>query len=332
MIGILYIVDFGSPPTYGVILDQKIYVGDYLADIKVFNNVRKENIVLGDEIIFQVNYTKRPDVIDLFPNLFLEVGRERIWEKAIKEPDIFSKENSRFYSYNFKLNQTGLIKFGFYTTIFKDTGGGTSSLGFVSHDDIPLFVETLSEVQQRDANIVVRQGLIVSSIVGTVTLVAIILNSRISNRQAKVLEEQKKIMKENVLSTTMFKVFETLSDTQSKVERGSIIDEYWKLKDEGKSAVFKKTKVESEVYKLRTILNQMGILFKANLLDEKLFLDSYWETIIRYWCVLKDDIEYDRKFNERIAIPFEELMFAAMKYWDRLDPKPPLPSIYRKPK
>lgn len=164
-------------------------------DVKLWNMDREKEFAIGDKLLFNVNYTKSDKILRVHPSIYLDLGGQTVWEKEIKEFDKISyfQDNSTIYSQIVKLNQTGMMVFGF-NTHYTENKTDHLSLVKVFNARIPIDVKNISEIEQTAARKVVYQGLIASSIIGSATIIALIGNSIISKKQSNILEEQKNIM------------------------------------------------------------------------------------------------------------------------------------------
>lgn len=193
---LLYYVDFETVKSPAPFYKNHYMLDKWGMDVKVWNIDRQRDFAIGDKLLFYINYTKTNEILEIYPSVYLEVGQHIIWKKDVREFDKISYllNNSTIYSQIIQLNQTGRMVFGFDTQYIENK---TENLSIVKafHDKIPIDVRNISELEQKNASRVVYQGLIASSIIGSVTIIALIANSRISKNQSTILNEQKEIMK-----------------------------------------------------------------------------------------------------------------------------------------
>src|SRR5215469_10845898 len=117
---------------------------------------------------------------------------------------------------------------------------------------------------------------------------------------------------------TTTKTFETISGKENKERWRKIYIEYWKLKSQGKPVIFDDKDIKDEAYRLREALNQVGVLFNAGLLDNKILFDTFGGVFIKLWTAIREDVKYDREARNPEAMKFFEKMYnAAVKHWTK---------------
>ena len=145
---------------------------------------------------------------------------------------------------------------------------------------------------------IILSGVIISAIIGLLTVGALASSVFFSSKQVK--------------TSALFKVFDLLSTPDVRRARTAIHKEYRRQKKLGiKEIRFKNTEesphLEDDVDLVLSSFDQASIIVINKLLDEESFFDAYGEMIVREWKTLKTEILERQSKNSRTLKHFTNL-------------------------
>lgn len=298
----------------------------------LINNFRDIVIFPEDKLTFKTTLkNKSEQSIDYTPIIKILQG-----ENTVQDPIILP-------------NRTLLPERGwtFWQTDFFVGGEGTKRLEIEikirdanTWEELPsktfekdLQVLSLSNKIQSDQNITLLAGILVSGLIGSITLAALYSNQKTSKKEVKQLEvqnelmktqneqlqkqfdEQMKIMTVDVQAKTMARIFELLTNPTMKKHKQTVANGYWAFKDAKKPVIFQTGSASTSASIVKQAFDQACLQYELGLVDQEQFCAVYGGTVVRFWKILEEDVKDDQKGNPEICKFFQRV---AQKFIDDL--------------
>ena len=113
------------------------------------------------------------------------------------------------------------------------------------------------------------------------------------------------IEKQQADTNSMSECIKILGDPNVKEWKQKIANGYWSFKDRNQPVIFTTGSASTAAYKVRQAFNNVSIFYQRSLLNKEYFRDAYGGTLVRFWNILKEDIENDQKNNPDICKHFK---------------------------
>lgn len=193
-----------------------------------------------------------------------------------------------------------------------------------------------------------RWAISATTFIGFATVIALIINSYISHRQARILDEQKNIMKENsdkqilvfkeqnkiskkhTEYLAMLEIMKIFNDPRIADERNQI---YYANRNNvlySKDGQILGPDLPVYVASVRGTFDQMGKLVLDDYVPKDQFLEMYCGSVIKMYKVLRRHIEYERnrRNTKHFSVYFETIFNESIAYWKNKFPGEPEPEPF----
>jgi len=290
---------------------------------KIIREAGSEFIAPKDELDVRINLSnKHTGNIHLQIYSLVSVGGDH--PKIKKLSDFFLVSNTT-ESYTINAVEEGLNKADFVITISNSTTGkflqnmtGTTDFQVVSpivrlqeYGNYIIFVALVVSIAALVSNMIISmKGQHLSKTQITELKIQNVLLKEQNEQLRKQAENQDKLTKRQLNTTTLFKVFELLSSPDIRRARTEMYNEYWKLVDRKKEVNFdnSKEKIKSRVDQLLSSFDQVSALVLNGSIDKEIFFDLYGEMIVRDGNALADTIRRRQKDNSRTLYHYTKLL------------------------
>ena len=164
------------------------------------------------------------------------------------------------------------------------------------------------------------------------SITAIIVSAIAFNKTRPIERLQFALSQKHHDKATLIRIFDEISSSEAQDRKDRVIDEFWKLKDENTEKILFPEQVKSDVKKLIQSFDGICALYDFGIFEyEEKFVKTYDGHVIRFWKMLKDEIEERQKLNPEYAGFFTKVSLERIKNWDRNHPNKPEPEPYRVP-
>ncbi len=132
--------------------------------------------------------------------------------------------------------------------------------------------------------------------------------------------------------TTLIRIFDEISSSEAQDRKDRVIDEFWKLKDAGAEKIIFPESSKGDVKKLIQSFDGICALYDFGIFEyEEKFVKTYDGHVIRFWKILKDEIEERQKLNPEYAGFFTKVSLDRIKNWEKNHPNKSEPKPYKTP-
>jgi len=164
------------------------------------------------------------------------------------------------------------------------------------------------------------------------SIVAIIVSAIAFHKTRPIEKLQFALSQKHHDKTTLIRIFDEISSSEAQDRKDRVIDEFWNLKDANVEKILFPEHVKSDVKKLIQSFDGICALYDFGIFEyEEKFVKTYDGHVIRFWKMLKDEIEERQKLNPEYAGFFKKVSLDRINNWEKNHPNKPEPEPYRTP-